>query len=178
MAMKKQNKGRKINFLMLIVLLAIFIISVIPISKGLFSKKEPILETSSKRPIIALTPLAKDLGKISQAKPPISTFFEITNNGQDDLIINGLATSCDCTSASIVYKEIEGPIFSMPGHDNNPPADWNFILPAGEKAQLKVTYDPNVHKDERGDAIREIYIFSNDPIKPIGKVRIEFTQVD
>ena len=178
MKTKKQNKVRKINILMIVVLLATFIIGGITIPKVFFSKPEQILDTSGKHPVIVLTPLVKDLGNVSQTKPPINTFFEIANNGQADLEIIGIATSCGCTFASIVYKGIEGPVFSMPGMGNNLPANWNFVLPAGEKAQLKVTYDPNVHKDFRGDAIREINVFSNDSVEPIATVRIELTQVD
>lgn len=178
MKKKKQNKVRKINSLLLVILAAAFIIGAIAIPKGLFTKPDSILESASNRPNMSLTPLVKDLGNVSQTKPPVSTFFDIANNGQADLIIGGFATSCGCTSASIVYKGVEGPKFSMPGHSSNPPANWSFALPAGEKAQIKVIYDPNVHKDFRGDAIREINIFSNDPVEPIGKVRIELTQVD
>lgn len=141
-------------------------------------KKKLIKTAPVDRPIISISPEAIDLGDISQAKGEINTLFEIINTGKNDLIINKLETSCGCTSAVIVYQDKEGPRFSMPGHGKDGPTDWQVIIPAGEKALLKVYYDPNVHQDFRGAAIREIYIFSNDPINFETKVKIELNQVD
>ena len=87
-------------------------------------------------------------------------------------------TSCGCTSAAIVYQGKEGPRFAMAGHGIESPTDWQVVIPAGEKAQLKAYYDPNVHKDFRGAAVREIYIFSSDPIDFEKKVKVELNQVD
>ncbi len=39
-------------------------------------------------------------------------------------------------------------------------------------------YDPNIYKDFRGAAIREIHVFSNDPIDFEKEVRVELNQVD
>ncbi|MBI5465560.1 hypothetical protein HY946_03030, partial [Candidatus Gottesmanbacteria bacterium] len=87
-------------------------------------------------------------------------------------------TSCGCTSVSMVYKEVEGPLFAMAGHGTNNPANWQVVIPAGEKAQLKVYYDPDVHQDFRGAATREVYVYSNDPIDFEKKIVIELNQVD
>ena len=106
-------------------------------------------------------------------------FRSLKNKGKTDLVINKLETSCGCTSASIVYKNNEGPIFNMPGHGiNEEIGDWEITLSPGEKAQLKVYYNPNMHKDFRGTAIREIYVFSNDSIDFKKKVSIEVNQID
>lgn len=141
-------------------------------------KKKLIAQAPADRPTISVSPESIDLGDVSQTKGEISTLFEITNTGKTDLIINKLDTSCDCTSAAIVFNGEEGPRFAMAGHGVKSPTDWSVTIPSGEKAQLKVYYDPNVHKDFRGAAIREIYIFSNDPINFETKVKIELNQVD
>ncbi|HDL74940.1 MAG TPA: DUF1573 domain-containing protein [bacterium] len=131
------------------------------------------------RPIIFLAPETYDFGDVSQKKGDVTTFFELKNKGKTDLVINKLETSCGCTSASIVYKNNEGPIFNMPGHGiNEEIGDWEITLSPGEKAQLKVYYNPNMHKDFRGTAIREIYVFSNDSIDFKKKVSIEVNQID
>lgn len=49
-----------------------------------------------------------DLGVVSQASGVVIAYFEITNNGDSDLIIDNLNTSCGCTSVSVVYNGVEG----------------------------------------------------------------------
>lgn len=136
-------------------------------------------EAPANRPIISLNLDSYDFGDVSQNKGVVATFFEIKNEGKNDLIINRLETSCGCTTASIVYRGEEGPEFGMPGHGlNEEIGDWQVVISPGGTAQLKVYYDPDVHPDFRGSAIREVYVFSNDPIDFQKKVSVELNQVD
>jgi hypothetical protein len=139
-------------------------------------RKKLSRQAPADRPIIVVSPLSKDLGNISRQKGIVVVFFKIENKGKSDLVINKLETSCGCTSASIVYQGLEGPKFSMDMGQKIP--DWQIVIPAGEAAQLKVYYDPNFHKDFQGYALREIYIYSNDPIDFQKKVQIEFNQIN
>ena len=67
----------------------------------------------------------------------------------------------------------------MPGHgENEEIKDWQITISPGKEAELKVYYDPNVHEEFRGSAIREISVFSNDPIDFQKSVSIELNQVD
>lgn len=141
-------------------------------------RKELAANAPADRAIISVNLESIDLGDVSQAKGETSVLFEIANAGKTDLTINKLDTSCGCTSAAIVYQGKEGPRFAMAGHGIKSPTNWQVVIPAGEKAELKVYYDPDVHKDFRGAATREIYIFSNDPINFETKVKIELNQVD
>ena len=126
-----------------------------------------------------MNPDSYDFGEFSQIKVTVKTFFEIKNNGQSDLIIERLETSCGCTLASIVYQDQEGPKFNMPGHGvNEEIGDWQIAISSGASAQLKVYYDPNMHPEFRGTATRTIAIFSNDPIDFQKEVQIELNQVD
>ncbi len=142
-------------------------------------KEKLVKEAPVDRPQIVIEPSFLDLGNVSQKDGITTTIFELKNEGNKDLLINRLETSCGCTSASIVYQDKEGPKFSMPGHGTNEEIqDWQVLIPPKEKAQLKVYYDPDVHPDFRGTAVREIYVFSNDPIEFETKVKIELNQVD
>lgn len=142
-------------------------------------REKLVQEAPSDRPIISLTPEVYDFGEVSQSMGRVSTFFEIQNKGQSDLIIDKIETSCGCTSASIVYQGEEGPKFAMPGHGiNEEIGDWQVSIAPDETAQLKVYYDPNMHQDFRGTAVREIHVFSNDPIDFEKEVSIELEQVD
>lgn len=142
-------------------------------------RKKLVEQAPAERPIISLSPDIYDFGEVSQKEGIKTTFFEIKNDGKGDLIIERLETSCGCTFAAVVYQGEEGPKFGMPGHGlNEEIGDWQIIISAGQTAQLKVYYDPDVHPDFRGTAIREIYVYSNDPIDFEKKVKIELNQVD
>ncbi len=138
-----------------------------------------IEEAPADRPVISLIPSLFDFGDVSQKEGVVTVLFSIENKGENDLTINRLETSCGCTSASIIFQGKEGPIFNMPGHDINEQIEgWRVTIAMGEKAQLKVYYDPDVHEDLRGIAIRTISVFSNDPIDFEKSVKIELNQVD
>ena len=129
------------------------------------------------RPKIVITPTSYNFGDVSVAKGEVSASMDITNEGTKDLIINRIETSCGCTSASIIVDGEEGPRFTMPGHGGQPQG-WSASIPPGGKAQLKVYYDPNVHKKMRGKGTRTIDVSSNDPIDISKQVRIDFNQID
>lgn len=120
-----------------------------------------------------------DFGTISQSEGIVKTMFTMTNAGRSNLIVENLDTSCGCTSVSLVYQGQEGPKFSMSGHGENP-KDYQFILPPGDSAFLKVYYDPMAHgKQTKSEEkiIRTVTIISNDPVNFQKTVRIEMTQV-
>lgn len=139
-------------------------------------KEKLIADAPSDRPMLTINPESKDLGDISQKDGLTNTLFEIKNEGQKDLVINKLETSCGCTSASVVYQGKEGPKFTMPGHGQENPTDWQVTIKPGDSAQLKIYYDPTIHKDLEGSVIREIYVYSNDPIDFERKASIELNQ--
>ncbi len=112
------------------------------------------------RPQIVLEPQKADLGDVSAREDKVETSITIRNTGQQDLIVDGLSTSCGCTTVSVVNNSQEGPVFG-PG---TPPKGWSTTIRPGETAELRIYYDPNVHKDARGPMIREVYVSSNDPV--------------
>ncbi len=125
-------------------------------------------------PRIEVIPRVYDFGTVSQAAGVVTAELPLENRGKSDLIITGMRTSCDCTKASLVINGEEGPLFGM--HNN--PVGWRARLAPGERASLKVYYDPNVHGELRGLVTREIEIFSNDPNNPVYSVRIKLVQME
>ena len=82
--------------------------------------KEELIKTApTDRPIISPSPDSYDFKEVSQKQGKVITYFNLKNEGQSDLIITKLETSCGCTSASIIFDNQEGPIFNMPGHERN-----------------------------------------------------------
>jgi len=130
------------------------------------------------RPQVTITPPQIDLGKIDPKKGIVTASFEIENKGEKDLVIYRLETSCGCTTASLIFEGKESPRFGMPGHGiNEKIKNWELVIPPQKKAQLKVYYDPNFHPNFQGPAIREIYLYSNDPISPKNKAQIYLYQI-
>ncbi len=109
-------------------------------------------------PKIQVIPSQYDFGKV----PPkeLSHTFIVKNNGESDLQIYHVWTSCGCTTASIDRKMIE----------------------PGKIAKMVVNYDPNVHgssKEKKNSQItRTIFIRSNDPRTPEKSVFIFATITD
>lgn len=118
-----------------------------------------------------------NLGDVSLAGGIVATTFEIINTGGGPLIINDMETSCGCTSASIIYDEVEGPLFNMRDHDTNP-KDWLVEIAPGDTARLKVYYNPAVHPDLRGPTTRIITLFSNAPVNGVQEAYIKLNQVN
>ncbi len=127
-------------------------------------------------PKIELAEVEYDLGEVSQADGIVSTDFEFTNRGKSDLVINKLSSSCGCTSGVIVYKDEVGPQFTMEGHGQENPKNWQVAIAPGDSATLRVFYDPTVHPDLEGAVTRTVSVFSNDPVEFEKKVTITLVQ--
>ncbi|MBU0613508.1 DUF1573 domain-containing protein [Patescibacteria group bacterium] len=123
---------------------------------------------------IEITPASHNLGNVSQKEGVVSKSFSVENTGTGDLIIDDMVSSCSCTSAALVVNDKEGPRFGM--HNN--PKNWSATIKPGETTDLMVYYDPNVHKDFRGSATREITLSTNDENNPEKIVKISLKQVD
>lgn len=141
-------------------------------------RSELIATAPADRPIISLNPNSYDFGDVSQKEGKVFTYFDLKNEGKNDLVVDRLETSCGCTFAAIVFRGEESPYFTMPGHGYENPEWEGVTIPSGEQAQLKIMYNPDVHEDFRGAAIREISVFSNDPIDFEKKVKVELNQVE
>lgn len=78
--------------------------------------------------------------------------LEVENKGSAPLLIEGVSTSCGCTTAAVEYQT---------------------ILP-GETATLHIEFDSGAHgPDLTGELMRQVFIMSNDPDSP--EVMVEFT---
>lgn len=102
-------------------------------------------------PDIDLAQSQIDFGVVTNGE--IRTFeTPVHNLGRGELIIQGVTTSCGCTSAAIT------------------PA----VIPPGGTGTLAIRYDSGAHgPDEVGPVIRQVFIASNDPSEP--EVEFRFT---
>lgn len=69
----------------------------------------------------------------------------VLNNGQADLVIEGVTTSCGCTQAAVEPMTIR----------------------PGDSGTLSITFDSGAHGPElTGQLVRQVFITSNDPQQP------------
>ncbi len=94
---------------------------------------------------VIISPDSRDLGEVVYGDVATTTFL-LTNFSPAPLKITGISTSCGCTKAEMEKKELK----------------------AYEAAEIKVSFNPAVHKDDTdlGDIIRTIYIETDNPNFP------------
>lgn len=117
---------------------------------------------------ISVTPATWDFGTIPQVV--VSHAFEVRNLGSTPLRLDGISTSCMCTSAEFTDTAGTSPRFGFHGN----PA-WQHTIAAGGQGVLTVYYDPMVHP-ELGHFQRDIYILSSDPAQREVTVTIHVTE--
>lgn len=88
--------------------------------------------------------------------------FTITNTGNSILRIWKVATSCDCTAATVKIGDTETPEFSMTGMMGTDRANWLGEVPVGGKAILTVIYRPSI-MPVQGPITRQVTFSTNDP---------------
>lgn len=98
------------------------------------------LKSSGESTEVQVDLLEYDFGKIKKEDGIVTTDFHIKNIGSADLVIGDILTSCGCTSAMV-----------------------NSIVVAPSKsAVLKVSFDPNFHKEPEGRFSRSVFVPTND----------------
>ncbi len=153
--LKKQSRTRLILSVLIVVSLAA--VSVLAFSYFQGPPNPP--------PRIRVTPTSFDFGDI----PPelATTTIVVENIGEGELVLMAISTSCMCTSAVLRIGGRVSPTFGMHGN----PEGWSETLRPGEKGELTVSYDPNVHPDS-GYIERAVYIRSNDPANQEAQIAI------
>jgi len=124
----------------------IFILIVAVIILGGVLVFSNIQNNSELQPRILVSEEEWDFGKVIQGEKPTHIFI-VKNEGEGDLIIEGLKESCACIEVSISTTRIQ----------------------PGGSAELKVSYDTTdyVGKDEK-----HIHIYSNDPQEPDKRINL------
>ena len=127
---------------------------------------------------VLATPLpVHDFGPVPVSRGTVSTELPLANIGEDDLVISFLDSSCGCTTAQVINGDEKGPLFGMSSHGKSP-RDWRTVIKPGEKAALKIYYDPGVHPKFRGPGTRVVTITTNGRSTPEKQVRIKVMQID
>lgn len=121
------------------------------------------------RPIAVLEPASFDLGTIGVDDEP-SKPVTLRNDGQSPLEISKVATSCDCTFATVTLADASrSPEFSMHTMSN-----WTGTIEPGQSATIDVVYRPAV-MPVTGNVSRGVNIATNDPNNPMLTISFEAT---
>lgn len=116
-------------------------------------------QSDSGTPKIEIVDSQYDFGDIKIDGGVVKHSFEIGNNGDADLKLSNISTSCMCTTAVLEVDGEKSPEFGM--HKN--PAFWSKKLAPGQTASLEATFDPMAHGlDAIGPVTRGITMYSND----------------
>lgn len=124
-------------------------------------------QTTGGKPHLEVSETEYDFGTVPLMGGILKKTFEIKNNGDGDLVIGPLWTSCHCTSAIFKWNGKQSPEFNMAK------IPWSQKLAPGETGQIEVIFDPAFHGPAGiGAAIRAIFFETNDPQNESPEVRI------
>ncbi|MDP2683711.1 MAG: DUF1573 domain-containing protein [bacterium] len=120
---------------------------------GLFLSLSSIHHVNAQENGINISPSTYDFGDIDQGGGIVSTEVVVENKSSIAIDINRLSTSCGCTTALMSTDTLE----------------------PGEKRVMKISFDPMVHPDFRGELTRVVYLQTSDPYNP--EIEINITGV-
>ncbi len=103
-----------------------------------------LVACSSGQPSVAVEATSLDLGNVVNGEI-VSRDLVLSNEGDADLIIDSIITSCTCTQATVEP----------------------MTVPAGQSGVLNIEFDSGFHgPDLTGPLIRQVFIKSNDLRQP------------
>ena len=123
-------------------------------------EKRLIKEAGGKIPRIILDSLSFDFGSVSKKQGKIKKIFKLYNKGTAELIITNLKPICPCTIVSLKVGNKQSPYFEREGA----PDGWQLGMDPNQEGELEVILDLNHPSVISGILIREVAIFSNDPL--------------
>jgi len=114
-----------------------------------------------------------DFGIANMQEGKVSHKFKLTNDSNEDVLIEKVYTSCGCTSAYIIRDDGKrSKEFGMQGHGLE--ADANIKVESGDSVILDAVFDPAAHGPEAiGKVKRIVYIETNSKTKP--KIQLEIS---
>lgn len=161
----RQVRNKKIKKILLISLPTLFVIGGIVFGIINYSPEERHPGT----PKIEINPQEYDAGTVSMAAGLVKYTYEIKNTGDGDLNIDKIWTSCHCTTAKLRVGDKTSGEFGMTSNQ----VFWSQKIAPGETGYLEVVFDPAYHGPRGiGQAVRSVYLSTNDPQNKKAEVRL------
>lgn len=160
----RSKKAKRSRSSVMTVVMAVLVVVIIVIA-AVFIAQRMSEEEGSGAPKLHMGEMSHDLGDVPQA--PQSTNFDIVNEGDGALLLDGFRTSCDCTQVVLETRGKQSPAFKQTGNPS-----YQETIKAGDSGTLQVTYDPTYFGDS-GPITRYVYFETNDKDHP--KVTLTIT---
>ncbi len=170
------NSIKPILFLVLLPAVVIFTVVLISQSASQKTNAAKILnDVNTSNSSVKLNQTAFNFGTISQKDGIVNAVYDVTNTGQEDILLKELYTSCGCTKAQILYMDgsVSG-LYSMKGMAGAQDFTVGKNLKPGETVKIKATFDPNAHGPQGiGYIKRNIMLNTNMRDNPLLQVSFE-----
>lgn len=125
-------------------------------------------------PKLKLETASFDLGDIPIGGGLVKKQIKITNEGESNLKISKIITSCMCTTASLEVDGKKSPAFGMPGHSSGS-LFWSAEIKPRQSGVLEIVYDPAAHGPAGlGPFTRVVTISSNNNGKNGAETEVVF----
>ena len=111
------------------------------------SLSSPTNPTATSDPRIVFKELLYDFGKVEQGDQ-VNRLFHFTNQGNRDLRIESVKTSCGCTAAVLS----------------------SGVIPPGQEGTISATFDTSKFF---GEKVKTISVHSNDPLQPVTTLTLQ-----
>jgi hypothetical protein len=97
-----------------------------------------------------------DFGPVNIEGGLVDHTFSLANEGEEDLMIYSLVTSCMCTEAEVILSDgTTSPAFGMHGSEA-----WSASVAPGDVFEVRVIYDPMAHGPNAVGAINRSVIMT------------------
>lgn len=146
----------------LILLFVVFFAYTIKSGRGSKTDNDSTTYTSDEAlaPRAVLSKKYFNAGQLKNKTDLVTHSFNLSNQGQSNLVISKLTTSCHCTTAQLIYDGRSSQKWGMASG-----SDWQVSIKPGDTAVINIEYDPKKMISD-GLIQRAIYIITNDPKQP------------
>lgn len=151
--LQRKQKTKKIIIVSFIIAISAIII--------IFSTTKIVNKINQGTPKMVISETEFDAGEISMADGPLIHSYEIKNDGDGDLKISAIETSCMCTTSVLKVDDKTSPEFGMHGN----PVGWSEKIAPGQTAELEVTFDPAFHGPSGTGPVTRAVVFETNDLK-------------
>jgi len=153
---------KKISFLSNpFVLIAVLLVALAIGYSFLSGSESAPAEADGAEGILSFAETEWEIGDVSMADGDHIKEIAVENLSEAPVTITSMSTSCMCTSVQLVHENGEkSRVKGMPGHGE--PSRMSEVIEPGERAILKVIYDPNAHGPNATGPIRRTITIKTD----------------
>src|SRR3989344_7196133 len=148
--------GRRTIIIITALSVAVLVLGFVAVVKA----QPPQLEKSASASVEVVGSKEYDWGDVDINGGSVERVFQIRNNGESNLEVSNLKTSCMCTQAKFVINGNSSPAFDMHGSSG-----WKGTIKPKEVAEVRVVFDPLFHGPQAIGPITRFVSFDTGDVK-------------